>query len=139
MNYSGDSWPVISGSRHAKDACRLLNMRTKTDLQKAESELGCRYSTLLKLNSPRMPIDPMHNLFWAQYCFKQGILNDTHFVAIQEWVDKVTVPPDIGRIPHKILSGFASFTVDQCKNWVLYKVTRPSTIFPVMYEGIRVL
>ena len=42
------------------------------------------------------------------------------FVAIQERVDKVTVPPDVGRIPNKILSGFSSFTSDQWKNWVIY-------------------
>ena len=70
MNYSGfdrDSWPIGTGSKHANDACSLLNMRTKTDLQKAESKLGCRYSALVKLpyfNAPRMLIiDPMHNLF----------------------------------------------------------------------------
>ena len=32
-----------------KDAHSLLNIRTKTDLQKSECELGCRYSVLLKL------------------------------------------------------------------------------------------
>ena len=131
MNYSGDSWPARSGPRHAKDACSLLNMRTKTDLQKAESELGCQYSALLKLpyfNAPRMLIiDPMHNLFLgsAKYFLKsilldQGIVKETDFVAIQEWMDKVTVPPDIGRIPHKISRGFSSFTSDQWKNWVIY-------------------
>ena len=35
-------------------------------------------------------------------------------------MDKVTVPPDIGRISHKILSGFSSFTSDQWKNCVIY-------------------
>ena len=39
---------------------------------------------------------------------------------IQQRVDSVTVPPDIGRIPHKIRTGFSSFTADQWKNWVLY-------------------
>ena len=29
-------------------------------------------------------------------------------------------PSDIGRIPHKIRSGFSSFTADQWKNWVMY-------------------
>ena len=27
---------------------------------------------------------------------------------------------DVGRIPHKMHSGFASFTADQWKNWVNY-------------------
>ena len=87
MNYSGDSWPARSGPRHAKDACSLLNMRTKTDLQKAESELGCQYSALLKLpyfNAPRMLIiDPMHNLFLgsAKY-FLKSILLDQGIVKV---------------------------------------------------------
>ena len=50
-----------------KDAHSLLNIRTKTDLQKRECEMGCRYSVLLKLpyfDAPRMHIiDLMHNLF----------------------------------------------------------------------------
>ena len=87
MNYSGfdrNNWPPRTGARHANDACSLLNMRTKTELQKAESDLGCRYSPLLKLpyfDAPRMlVIDPMHNLFWApqstfksQYCLTKGL------------------------------------------------------------------
>ena len=134
MNYSGfdrEKWPPRSGPKHANDAKSLLNMRTKTDLMKAESELGCRYSALLKLpyfDAPRMLIiDPMHNLFLgsAKYFLKsilldQKILNETDFSMLQERVDRIIVPSDIGRIPHKILSGFASFTADQWKNWVIY-------------------
>ena len=134
MNFSGfdrDSWQSRSGSKHAQDACSLLNMRTKTDLQKAESELGCRYSVLLKLpyfNAPRMLIiDPMHNLFLgsAKYFLKsilldQNVISESNFLVVQERVDLITVPSDIGRIPYKIASGFASFTADQWKNWVIY-------------------
>ena len=50
----------------------------------------------------------------------QGIVKETDFVTIQQRVDKVIVPPDIGHIPHKISSGFSSFTADQWKNWVIY-------------------
>ena len=32
----------------------------------------------------------------------------------------MVAPMDIGRIPYKIHSGFASFTADQWKNWVNY-------------------
>ena len=41
-------------------------------------------------------------------------------MVIQERVDSLIVPSDIGRIPHKILSGFSSFTADQWKNWEMY-------------------
>ena len=41
-------------------------------------------------------------------------------MVIQERVDTLIVPSDIGRIPYKMLSGFSSFTADQWKNWVMY-------------------
>ena len=52
MNFSGfdrDNWPCRTGPRHVQDAVGLLNIQTKTELQKAESQLGCRYSVLLEL------------------------------------------------------------------------------------------
>ena len=134
MNFSGfdrDNWPIRSGTRHAENALSLINISTKTGRQNAESKLGCKYSVLLKLpyfDVPRMLIiDPMHNLFLgsAKYFFKnilvgKKIISETDFVVIQERIDNPIVPPDIGRIPHKILSGFSSFTADQWKNWVMY-------------------
>ena len=47
-------------------------------------------------------------------------MSDNDFVIIQEHVDSAVTPADIGRVPHKIRSGFASFTADQWKNWVNY-------------------
>ena len=45
-------------------------------------------------------------------------------MVIQEPVDTLIVPSDIGRIPYKILSRFSSFTADQWKNWVIYYALR---------------
>ena len=42
------------------------------------------------------------------------------FNAIQDRVDRIVCPPDIGRIPNKIRSGFSSFTADKFKNWITY-------------------
>ena len=134
MNYSGfdrTNWPLRSGTKHADDACSLLSKKTKTELQKAESELGCKYTPLIKLpyfDAPRMLIiDPMHNLFLGStkhflksILLDKGFVKENEFGAIQQRVNKVVTPPDIGRTPHKILSGFSSFTADQWKNWVLY-------------------
>ena len=44
----------------------------------------------------------------------------SQFSLIQDRVDRIRVPSGIGRIPTKIESGFAAFTADQFKNWVLY-------------------
>ena len=35
-------------------------------------------------------------------------------------IDFFKGPPDLGRIPNKIHSGFASFTAEQWKNWTVY-------------------
>lgn len=134
FDYSGfdrENWQMRNGADHAKTALDLTNITTKTALEKAESESGCRYSVLLKLpyfDAPRMlVVDPMHNLFLgsAKYFLKK-ILIRREFITedqralIQERVDSFIVPPSIGRIPSKIKSGFSSFTADQWKNWVLY-------------------
>lgn len=72
-----------------------------------------------------LTIDPMHNLFLgiAKHHLKKiwistGLIKDNDFESIQESINSFWVPPDIGRIPTKIQSGFSSFTAEQFKNWV---------------------
>lgn len=50
----------------------------------------------------------------------RDLISNNKFDLIQERVDGCIVPPDIGRILHKIHSSFGSFTADQWKNWVVY-------------------
>ena len=95
------------------------------------SSSGCRYSVLLSLpyfDPPRMlAIDPMHTLFLCvakhylqNVWMKNNIISESNFQLIQHRIDNIVVPSGIGRIPTKIESGFAAFTADQFKNWVLY-------------------
>ena len=116
---------------HREAISRIKKCCTKASKLKVESETGFRNTVLLKLpyfDTCRMlVIDPMHNLYLgsAKHILKavwieKGILTYSDFDVIQNRVDKCTVPTDIGRIPHKILSGFSSFTADQFKNWVIY-------------------
>ena len=123
MDYSGfnrETWDHRTGDGHRNDAIKLLNCSSKTELQKMESEYGCRYSSILKLpyfNAPRMlTVDPMHNLFLGiakHYLHKifieRGILGNSEFELIQQRVDAMVVPPEVGRIPTKIRSGFFIF------------------------------
>ena len=70
-------------------------------------------------------VDPMHNLFLgvakhALSVWKDAkILSAGAFDKIQNTVDQIQVPSTVGRIPAKIASGFADFTADQWKNWIL--------------------
>ena len=134
MDYSGfdrENWRQRTGPEHKQLACRLLSKKTKSDRNVAESQSGCRYSVLLELpyfDAPRMLIiDPMHNLFLgsAKHFLKsiligREIISESQFHVLQQRVDSMCVPPDIGRIPYKIRSGFSSFNADQWKNWVVY-------------------
>ena len=69
-NYGGferKNWLVRSKSQHKTDIETIKNCTTKTRRKKKESELGCRYTSLLEL--PYFDpiwvhvIDPMHNLY----------------------------------------------------------------------------
>lgn len=134
QDFSGferDEWIPRTEEEHRETANKLRMCKTKNEQLQIESSTGYRYSSLLELtyfNPTRMLlIDPMHNLFLgtAKHCLKSiwsnsGILTLEKFQVIQSRIDSCIVPSDIGRIPHKILSGFSSFTADQFKNWIIY-------------------
>lgn len=134
MDYSGfarDTFVARSGTEHRALFLGTLNAHTQTERDRLESTSGCRYSVLSCLpyfDAPRMlVVDPMHNLFlgsakhYVKSVFvKNNILSDDDFSIIQKRIDSFLVPVDVGRIPYKISTGFASFTADQWKNWTVY-------------------
>ena len=71
-------------------------------------------------------IDPMHNLFLgtAKHLMKNiwlpnKILKQNDLKSIQELIDSMKAPSNMGRIPNKIASNFASFTSEQWKLWTV--------------------
>ena len=64
-------------------------------------------------------IDPIHNIFLGiakhtSMVWKETkVLNTTDFETLQNRINSLKPPPNIGRIPRKIESGFAKFTADQ--------------------------
>ena len=97
LNFSGfqrQNWISRTDQTHRQAVARLSQCKTKTELRKKESELGCRYLALLDLpyfDAPRMlVIDPMHCLFLglAKHFVKRviigkGVLPETDFAIIQ--------------------------------------------------------
>ena len=119
----------------------MLQSKTKTEQSSLESATGCRYLCLLELKyfDPirMLSIDPMHNLFLGtgrhmlHLWLSLGIVNTSHFSLIQEYLDGMVVPSDIGRIPHKVSTGFSGFTVEQFKNWItIYSIPALHDILP---------
>ena len=68
-------------------------------------------------------IDPMHNLLLgtAKHVMdtwkRLSVIDSKNYDITQK---RVVSPPDIGRLPFKIASGFAGFTAEQWKKWVVF-------------------
>lgn len=67
----------------------------------------------------------MHNLFvgtakrMLQFWLDSKAIHRSNYAHIQAPVGLMVVPSDVGHIPHKILSGFSTFTADQLKCWII--------------------
>lgn len=79
----------------------------------------------------------MQNLFLAtsKYIFKhwvaEGILNKKDLETLEEKIEKLEVPVDIGRLPKAISSNHGSYTAEQLKNWtVVYSLYALKNILP---------
>ena len=85
-------------------------------------------------------IDPMHNLFTgtAKHLMKNiwldgdnPLLKKDDLCVIQEKLDKIKAPSDIGRMPRKILSSYGGFTADQWKTFTtLFSIYALYAILP---------
>ena len=125
--FDRESWIPRTHSTHCEQAYKGLTAQTKVERMRIEQEYGARYSVLFELpyyDAIRFAvIDPMHNLFLGtskhlMTIWKDSeILTKTDFQAIQQKIEKINVPLDIGRIPYKIESGMSSLTADQWKTW----------------------
>ena len=115
------AWIALTGPlKHVKLTTTrdtILKTETKADVVKAESECGYKNTILLNLpyfNPPRMRvIDPMHNFFGVQennymltdIWLERKLITKSHFNPVQDRMGRKRVPSDMGRIPHKIISG----------------------------------
>ena len=125
--FDRESWPIRDHATHCFHATKGLNAKTKTERKQFEREYGAGYSVLFELpyyDAIRFAvIDPMHNLFLGTSKHIMGIWKDrdiiskAQFQQIQEKIEHVNVPLDIGRIPYKVESGMSSLTADQWKTW----------------------
>ena len=136
-DYSGfdrDKWVPRNKSNHHSSIKIINESRNKTHRGELQSLYGCRYSVLLDLpyfDPVRMTIiDPMHNLFLGttkhimkNVWMKMDLITTSHLESMQEKMDGMKTPSDVGCIPRKLQTGFAGFTADQLKNWVnLYSI-----------------
>lgn len=127
MNFGGfENCMPRTNIEHRCEAQEILAEDTYQGRENKQSKYGTRYTELMKLeyfDYIRFTIiDPMHNLFLgtAKHMMKNvwlpnKILKQNDLKSIQELIDNMKVPSNMGRIPNKIASNFASFTSDQWK------------------------
>ena len=121
--------PPRTNHKHRGEAQEILNQTSAGD-QALEQKYGSRYSELMLLpyfDCVRFHIiDPMHNLFTgtAKHLMKNIWLNGDNpllkkndLSIIQEKLDKIKAPSDIGRIPRKIFNSYGGFTADKWKTF----------------------
>lgn len=128
LGYNRSEWSLRTHRLHLEQVSRYKQARTATK-QELERLHGVRYSELLRLpcldTVEYHVVHPMYNLLlgtaknlmalWKE----EYILDKANFVDIQDEVNEIKVPCNVGRIPYKIASNFSSFTADQWKNWIL--------------------
>ena len=149
-DYSGfnrESWTPRNVNQHREDVKQVRDCKNMTEATKKESELGVRYSELLRLpyfDPVRMLIiDPMHCLYLgvAKHFFKnvwieKEVLSTQQLKLLQKHVDSCITPPGIGRIPYKIATAFSGFTADQFKNWTnLFSLIALAEQMPLEHLG----
>lgn len=140
--FNRSSWPVRTHAIHCQQAYNILAANTKAAQKLIELSYGARYSVFFELpyyDAIRFPvIDVMHNLFlgtaknittiWKD----RGILTKDNFSVIQQKIEKLNVPLDVGRIPYKLESGMSGLTADQWKNWTcIYSLYVLHDVLPV--------
>lgn len=144
-DYSGFdrvNWVPRTKNAHFSSITIINQSKNKTERDHLESQHGCRYSVLLDLpyfDPVRMTIiDPMHNLFLGtakhlmkNIWMKQELVTTSDLQNMQETMDAMKTPSNVGRIPRKLETGFSGFTADQLKNWVnLYSIPCLHSVLP---------
>lgn len=128
--YQRENWVKRKSNDHRRQAKKIQKCKTKSEATKLSKQYGINYfSTLLELDYFDIvrfcSIDPMHNLFLgtAKYVFKhwvsEGYLNKQQLQTIENRIEEMEVPVEIGRLPKAISSNYGSYTAEQWKNWSL--------------------
>ena len=128
--FDTETWERRTNELHTVNAESVRFEKCQLEINSMVHNTGAKYSVLLQLpyyDAVRFVIiDPMHNLFLglAKSTLKvwkeNDLIGEKDFELVQRRVNAVVPPPEIGRIPSKIATGFSGFTADQWKNWVCY-------------------
>lgn len=128
FGFNKESWPVRTHALHLQQVSKYKDATSASQFQAIEKAYGVRYSELLRL--PYFDIiefhviDPMHNLLLGTGKYVMNLWKESNILSradledIQDEVNSIKVPSNIGRITFKIGSNVSGFTADQWRNWI---------------------
>lgn len=124
--------PPRTNREHQQQAKEIINQTSAKDCADMEQQFGSRFTELMLLpyfECVRFHIiDPMNNLFTgtAKHVIKnirldsdKPLLEKKNLLHIQEKLDRLRVPANVGRMPKKIQNSYGGFTADQWKSFTV--------------------
>ena len=140
-NFDCQNWEPRDLSTHHTSSDDFLRCKTKAGVKTHISEGGVRYCPLIRLpyfDPIRFHVvDPMHNLLLGtaknmlETWIEKNILNKKGLKAVQEIVESLRAPVDVGRLGLKISSSFGGFKADQWRSWtVLFSPIALKSVIP---------
>ena len=132
-DYSGferNLWKPRTNAGHRQQALKLKRCKTISKSLLLGKKSGItHYSILLELDYFDVirfsTIDPMHNLFLGtakkmfSFWTENKIIDSKELQEIEQRIESMDVPSDIGRLPKRIVSNAGSYTAEQWKNWTI--------------------
>ena len=67
-----------------------------------------------------------------------GVIATGNFSALEECIDSIVIPANLGKIPSKVHTSFSAFTADQVKDWITI-FFYPSTLWHYSSKAFGVL
>ena len=132
-DYSGlerKLWKPRSNADHRQKALKLERCKTiSKSLLLGKKSGNTHYSILLELDYFDVirfsTIDPMHYLFLGtakkmfSFWTENQIIDSKELQEIEQRIESMDVPSDIGRLPKRIVINAGSYTAEQWKNWTI--------------------
>ena len=127
--FNCSNWTVRNLRSHIEEARKYKKASTNAERTSITKCSGVKYSVLIEAPGFDVVrchiIDPMHCIFLGiakhtiQVWKEKLVLQPKDFKLIQEKIDSINPPKNIGRIARKIECGFSSLTADEWKNWIM--------------------
>lgn len=128
-----NGWILRTDEMHRSRAREWANIHSKSQRNAHFKKHGSRWCSLMDLENFDVvrgtPVDVMHNIYLGtckrlMVMLTKGrggrkpIINKQGLERMQAFMDNVSCPSDVGRIPIRVVQGFSKFKAAEWSNWM---------------------